>query len=254
MVVLLRQVRAVFGEQLLRYRGLKLVYATGVLEPLFFLVVFGVVLARAVPTSVDAAGTSYQSYVVAGCTCVAAMIGSSLDMTHDVVLRLRHTGFYRQVYQASTATVTIVVAEILWATVRGVAYMVVTLFVGVLFLPTMPQGPFVLLACGVGVVTSAFFASLFFFVCCFLRSVSEAGVLELVLSVLVFGSGIFFPLRDAPSWFSDVFEWSPLAILASFHRSALAGRGVPALAVVFVIVTCALILGAAAQMRRTLLR
>ena len=107
------------------YRHTWLVFVSGVVEPLFYLLSIGVGLGKLVGTVIGPSGrVSYAAFVAPALLASASMNGALFDSTFNVFFRLK----YEKLYDAALATPMragdVALGEISWALLRGVLYAV----------------------------------------------------------------------------------------------------------------------------------
>ena len=108
------------------YRHTWLVFVSGVVEPLFYLLSIGVGLGHLVGS---VRGVSYAAFVAPALLASASMNGALFDSTFNVFFRLK----YEKLYDAALATPMragdVALGEISWALLRGALYAVAFLAV-----------------------------------------------------------------------------------------------------------------------------
>ncbi len=106
------------------YRHTWLVFVSGVVEPLFYLLSIGVGLGKLVGTSRTAATVGLRGFVAPALLASASMNGALFDSTFNVFFRLK----YEKLYDAALATPMragdVALGEISWALLRGALYAV----------------------------------------------------------------------------------------------------------------------------------
>ena len=108
------------------YRHAWLVFVSGVVEPLFYLLSIGVGLGKLVGSVQGPGGTTvtYAAFVAPALLASASMNGALFDSTFNVFFRLK----YEKLYDAALATPMragdVALGEISWALLRGALYAV----------------------------------------------------------------------------------------------------------------------------------
>ncbi len=118
------------------YRHTWGVLASGILEPLFYLLSIGVGLGKLVGTVTGPGGhpVGFSSFVAPALLATSAMNGAILDSTFNVFFRLKYAKFYDAALATPMRADEIALGEIGWALLRGglyaIAFMVVMLALG----------------------------------------------------------------------------------------------------------------------------
>jgi len=191
------------------YRRAWLIIASGLFEPVFYLLSIGVGLGALVGEIADDGRTlGYTSFVAPGLLAAAAMNGVMTDVTSNIFWRLR----YGKVYEAMLATpigvADVALGEILVALMRGVLYaagfLVVMLALGlthswwaVLALPAATLIAFAFAAAGLAATT-------------FMRHSQDAALVQLALLPMFLFSTTFYPLSEYAPEVQVVVQLTPL--------------------------------------------
>jgi lipooligosaccharide transport system permease protein len=118
------------------YRHVWLVLASGIFEPLFYLLSIGIGLGRLVGTVAGPGGhpVGFSSFVAPALLATSALNGAILDSTFNVFFRLKYAKFYDAALATPMRPGDIALGEIGWALIRGglyaVAFIVVMLALG----------------------------------------------------------------------------------------------------------------------------
>jgi lipooligosaccharide transport system permease protein len=206
------------------YRHLWLMLASGIGEPLFYLLSVGVGIGHLVG---DVAGVPYAAYVAPALLATSSMNGAIFDSTFNVFFLLK----YAKVYEATLATPMrpqdVALGQVLWALIRGAlytsAFMLVMLVMGlmrswwaVLVLPTAVLTGFAFAATGMAATT-------------FMRSWQDFEYVTLVSVPLFLFSTTFFPLSVYPRWAAIIVEITPLYQSVTLMRGLTLGLVSPGL-------------------------
>lgn len=169
---------------------------------------------------VKSQGLSYLDFLVPGIVALSIMqtalfgIASALVTFKEkgVLRRLRATPLPMRVFMGSTVVLRVV---------TGLAQTAIVLGVGVILFDVRVNGS--LLALGVvAIIGSGTFVSLGFAVAALSRTQEVAQALMNVISTpMMFLSGIFFPMTNAPAWIQPVVKVMPLTYLANALRSVV---------------------------------
>jgi lipooligosaccharide transport system permease protein len=211
------------------YRHTWLVLASGVLEPLFYLLSIGVGLGRLVGHVAGPGGhlISYPSFVAPALLATSCMTGAIYDSTFNVYLRLK----YAKLYDAALATPMragdVALGEIGWALIRGslyaFAFMLVMLALGLL------HSGWSVLALPVAVLTGFAFAATGMAATTFMRSWQDFEYVTVAMMPLFLFSATFYPLSVYPRALQIVVECTPLYQSVALMRGLVLGAVGPGL-------------------------
>src|SRR3989442_1010339 len=106
-------------RNLMVYRRLWLILASGFFEPLFYLLSIGVGLGK-LTGAVD--GVPYADFVAPGLLAVSAMNGAVFDSTFNVFFKIKYAKTYDAMLATPLRVGGIAAGETTWAQLRGVMY------------------------------------------------------------------------------------------------------------------------------------
>lgn len=192
------------------YRHTWLMLASGVVEPLFYLLSIGVGIGKLVgPVAGPGGGAvSFASFVAPALLATAAMNGAVYDSTYNVFFRLK----YAKLYDATLATPMrpgdVALGEIAWSLLRGglyaIAFLVVMLIMGLArsawTIAALPGALLIGFACaavGMGLTT-------------FMKSWQHFQYVQLVTLPMFLFSTTFYPLSVYPRGVQIFIECTPL--------------------------------------------
>jgi lipooligosaccharide transport system permease protein len=191
------------------YRHAWFVLASGVLEPLFYLLSIGIGIGHLVG-SVSFAGqpVGYTSFVAPGLLATSAMNGAIMDTTYNLFFRLK----YDKVYDAALATPMragdLALGEIGWALIRGglyaVSFLVVMLCMG------LAHSWWTIAALPVALVIGFAFAGLGMAATTFMKSWQHLEFVNLAMLPMFLFSATFYPLGVYPRAVQIIIECTPL--------------------------------------------
>jgi lipooligosaccharide transport system permease protein len=221
----------VWQRNLVVYRKTwKIGFLPPLLEPLFYLVAFGVGLSGLVGNvSYRGEQLSYTAFIAPALIAINIMQSAFFETTYASFVRM----FYQKTFDAMLATPLtlpeVITGEILWGATKsviGTALMmtVISLFglirypEGLLLLPAAFLGG--LAFSGAGMICTAVIPTIEMF---------NLPVFLFITPMFLF-SGTFFPLDNLPQWARVVAQLLPLTHLVELTRSLALGRaGLPAL-------------------------
>ncbi len=211
------------------YRHTWLVLASGVLEPLFYLLSIGVGLGRLVGSVTGPAGQpiSYAAFVAPALLASASMNGAIFDSTFNVFFRLK----YEKLYDAALATPMragdVALGEISWALLRGglygLAFIVVMLAMGLV------HSVWAVAALPAALLTGFAFAAAGMAATTYMRSWQHFEFVTLATLPMFLFSTTFYPLGVYPRPLQIVVECTPLYQSVTLLRSLNLGTVGPGL-------------------------
>ena len=101
-----------------------LVVLSGFVEPVFYLLAFGVGLGRVIGNITDASGNpvSYAAYIAPALLATSAMNGAIYDSTWNVFFKMHFGKIYQAMLSTSLGPLDVAMGEIGWALLRGFVY------------------------------------------------------------------------------------------------------------------------------------
>ena len=201
----------VFLRNLLVWRKLAIPSLVGnIAEPLMWLVAFGYGMGALVgQLQVNGQPVPYILFLASGSICMSAMNAASFEALYSAFSRMHVQKTWDGIMNAPVSLDNIVLAEMLWAAFK--ALFTVTAILGVMLALGISHSPKLLVAwpvlLGVGVMFSSI-ALIFnalakgydFFTYYF----------TLVLTPMMFLSGVFFPREQLPPLVRHISDWLPL--------------------------------------------
>jgi lipooligosaccharide transport system permease protein len=187
--------------------------------PIFYLVAIGHGLGRYVP---DMDGVPYAVFLVPGILALAAMNSATVETTFGSYTRLAEQDTYTAILATPCSTADIVAGDVLFGATKSMLSVAIVLGVTVawglvpsaLALACIPAALLIGLCFGaLGLVVTAQASSYNFFDYYF----------TLVLSVMLFFSGVFFPLDSLPAWAQAAAWLMPLSHGVTLCRALVTG-------------------------------
>ena len=192
------------------YRHAWLMFVSGLLEPLFYLLSLGIGVGQLVGHVTGPGGrlVSYTAFVAPALLASSSMNGAILDSTFNVFFRLK----YAKLYDAALATplrpIDVALGEIGWALLRGalyaLAFMVVMLAMGLV------HSVWAVAALPVALLIGFAFAAVGMAGTTYMRSWQHFEFIELAILPMFLFSGSFYPLSVYPPVLRGVVEATPL--------------------------------------------
>jgi lipooligosaccharide transport system permease protein len=207
----------------------KVVFLPPLLEPIFYLVAFGVGLSILVGTvNYHGSEVSYIRFIAPALMAIAIMQNAFFETTYASFVRM----YYQKTFDATMATPLcleeIMTGEIVWGATKAVMATVIMQGVISLFgLIAYPQG---LLIIPLAFLGGMAFAAIGLFFTGTVRAI-EAFNLPIFLFVtpMFLFSGTFFPLENLPPWAQSFAVFFPLTHLVKLTRSLSFGYMEPGL-------------------------
>ena len=206
------------------YRHTWLVFVSGVVEPLFYLLSIGVGLGKLVGS---VQGISYAAFVAPALLASASMNGALFDSTFNVFFRLK----YEKLYDAALATPMragdVALGEISWALLRGALYAVA--FMAVMAAMGLVHSWWALADLPAAVLTGFAFAAAGMACTTYMRTWQDFEFVTLATLPMFLFSTTFYPLSVYPKPLQLVVRCTPLYQSVAMLRDLTLGRITPEL-------------------------
>ena len=211
----------VYRRNLLVWRKLALASIVGnIAEPLIVLVAFGYGLGGLLP-QVD--GVPYILFLAAGSVCMGTMMAASFEALYSAFSRMHAQRTWDSLLNAPLDLDDILIAEWLWAGTKsmfsGLAIIAVVIVLGISREPTLALVLPVVALTGlcfgaIGLCFNAIARSYDFFTYYF----------TLVVTPMIFLSGVYYPVSELPDWLAPVAQALPLAAAVNLARPLVIGQ------------------------------
>jgi lipooligosaccharide transport system permease protein len=219
---------AVMSRELANFRTFwKATTFSSVLEPVIYLLAFGVGLGATLIDEVD--GLSYEEFVGTGMVATAVIFSSALPAMFGTFVKERFQRTYDALLAAPIDVEELVTAEMLWIGLRAGFYGCFPLIVSFFFgLDPTVEMLLVPIFC---FVTALGFAAFGIAVAASVAKIDQFNyVTTLVITPLFLVAGTFFPIDQLPEGFQIAANFNPLYQLVELVRGAAFGfEGVDAL-------------------------
>jgi len=184
-------------------------FATGFLEPVFYLFSIGVGVGKLIESfDVNGHAIPYAEFVAPGMLAASAMNGAILDSTFNMFFKLKFQKLFDQMLATPMTTTNIAVGELSWCLLRSGLYsagfLVVMVAMGlthswlaVLALPAALLIGFAVAAVGMALTS-------------FMRSWQDFEFITLATMPMFLFSATFFPITAYPEWVQWLVEATPL--------------------------------------------
>ena len=206
------------------YRHLWLMLASGVGEPLFYLLSIGVGLGRLVGT---VAGVSYAAYVAPALLATSSMNGAVYDSTFNVFFLLKYAKVYDATLSTPMRAQDVALGQVIWALIRSALYAFA--FTGVMLAMGLFHSVWGIAVLPAAVLTGFAFAATGMAATTFMRSWQDFEFVTLATLPLFLFSTTFFPLSVYPRAVAVVVECTPLYQAVTLMRGLALGAVGPGL-------------------------
>lgn len=201
-----------------------LVFFSGFVEPIFFLLAFGFGLGNFVGDVGDAGGpqVSYAAYIAPALLATSAMNGALADATWNVFFKMHFGKFYNAVMATSLGALDTALGEIGWAVIRGAAYAVG--FVAVITPLGLMPSHWGYLAIPAAALVAFGFAAVGMALTSYAESMQQLNWVSFWLLPMFLFSGAFFPLDGYPWAAQQVIHALPLWQAIAMLRALMYGQ------------------------------
>jgi lipooligosaccharide transport system permease protein len=211
----------VYRRNLLVWRKLAVASVIGnIADPLIILVAFGYGLGRLLQ-QVD--GVPYILFLAAGSMCMSTMMAASFESLYSAFSRMHVQRTWDSLLNAPLELDDIVIAEWLWAATKSVLSGVA--IVAVVWLLDISREPTLVLALPVVALTGLVFGAIGLCVNALARGYDFfTYYFTLVLTPMIFLSGVYYPVAQLPDWLAAIAAALPLAAAVELARPLVLGR------------------------------
>ena len=212
---------------------------SSVLEPIIYLLAFGLGLGSTIVTKVH--GLSYVQYVGTGMVATAVIFSSALPAMFGTFVKHRFQRTYDAILAAPVDVEELVTAEMLWIALRASVFGCFPLIVAMAF--GLDPAPGMLVVPFFAFITSLGLAAFGIAVAGTVAKIDQFSyVTTLVITPLFLVAGTFFPIDQLPQGLQVAAEFNPLHHLVELVRHASFGFEALDLARVGVLLAFALVL------------
>ena len=199
-------------------------FASGFLEPVFFLLSFGFGVGAIVGGVVDDSGASvsYAAFIAPALLATSAMNGAIYDSTWNVFFKMHFAKLYDGMLATSLGVLDVALGEISWALWRGAMY--ATAFLALMVPFGLVTSWWALLAIPGAVVIAFAFASFGMAITSYLKTFHHMQWINFFLLPMFLFSGTFSPISSYPEWLQLVIKSLPLWHGIELERSLMLGN------------------------------
>ena len=225
----------VFFRDLVSYKRFWVTtFLASLVQPLFYLITFGIGMGAYVGYF---GGRPYLYFLVPGVLASSVMMTATFECLYGTFVKMVHERLYDSLIATPVSAEDAVASDILWGAFRGLIsgtlMMLVAMAMGVG--PASAFGLLLLLL--LMVVVGVLFASLAMIVTSFAPNFDFFNYYsELVITPMLFFSGVFFPLDKFPAWMKTFSLFMPLTHAVDISRAVFTGAPHPGLALHIVVI------------------
>ena len=196
-------------------------FIASLVQPLFYLITFGIGMGAYVGKF---GGKPYLDFLVPGVLISSVMLSSSFECLYGTFIKMIHEKLYDSLIATPVSAEDAIAGDIAWATFRGLVsgtlMMAVAMVMGV-FPASVPS---LLLLFVLMIFVGVLFGSLAMIVTSFAPNFDFFSYYtELILTPMLFFSGVFFPLDNFPAWMKGFAQFLPLTHAVEISRAVFSG-------------------------------
>jgi len=212
----------VFVRNLVSYKRFVLTtFLVSLIEPLFYLITFGIGMGAYMGLF---GGKPYLFFLVPGVLVSSVMMSSTFECLYGTFVKMVHERLYDSLIATPVSAEDAIAGDIAWGAFRGLIsgtlMMLVAMAMGIL--PVSLLSALLLLA--LMVFVGGLFASLAMIVTSFAPNFDFFNYYsELVITPMLFFSGVFFPLDRFPAWMKTFSQFMPLTHAVAISRAVFSG-------------------------------
>jgi len=192
------------------YRHGWVVFVTGMLEPILYLLSIGIGVGGLVGdfTLPDGRSVGYVEFVAPAMLAASAMNGALFDSTYNIFFRMKYAKLYDAMLATPLRPSDVARGEITWALLRGAAYSAV--FILVMVAMGLVHSWWMVLALPATLLIGFGFAAVGMALTTWMRSWQDFEFVTLAIVPMFLFSATFYPLAAYPDAVQTVVRWTPL--------------------------------------------
>jgi lipooligosaccharide transport system permease protein len=243
----------VFYRNLFSYKRFVLTtFLVSLIQPLFYLITFGIGMGAYMGLF---GGRPYLYFLVPGVLISSVMMSAAFECMYGTFVKLVHEHLYDSLIATPISAEDAVAGDIAWGAFRGLIsgtlMMLVAIAMGVFPASLVSVLAILFLMLVVGIL----FASLSMIVTSYAPNFDFFNYYsELVITPMLFFSGVFFPLDNFPPWMQTFSQFLPLTHGVALSRAVFSGvypKGLAlSVAVILVLTTLAFVAGVKRMKKR----
>jgi lipooligosaccharide transport system permease protein len=209
----------VIERNFLVYRRGWLVFLTGMLEPILYLLSIGIGVGGPVGdfTLTDGTRVGYVEFVAPAMLAASAMNGALFDATYNIFFKMKYAKLYDAMLATPLQPMDVARGEIIWALLRGACYSAVMLAMGLV------GSWWMLLALPATLLIGYAFAGAGMALTTWMRSWQDFEFVQLAIMPMFLFSATFYPTSTYPAALEWVVRCTPLYQGVSLLRAMTLG-------------------------------
>lgn len=213
----------VFVRNLVSYKRFVVpTFLVSLIEPLFYLITFGIGMGAYMGYF---GGKPYLYFLVPGVLVSSVMMSSTFECLYGTFVKMVHERLYDSLIATPVSAEDAVAGDIVWGAFRGLVSGTLMMLVAVAMGIFPVSIPSVLLLLVLMVFVGILFGSLAMIVTSISPSFDFFNYYtELVITPMLFFSGVFFPLDRFPAWMKSLSEFMPLTHAVRISRALFSGE------------------------------
>jgi lipooligosaccharide transport system permease protein len=193
---------------------------SNIVEPLITLVAFGYGLGSLLP---QIEGVSYLQFLASGSICMSVMYSAKFESLWGAFGRMDTQKTWTGIMNTPTTIDDILAGELVWAATKsaftGIAILAVIWALGI------TRSPLSLLVVPMAFVIAMTFSAMALIVTAVAKGYDTLqNYFVIVITPMVFTSGVFFPMSQLPDWLRAFAQWLPLAAAVNIMRPLILGQ------------------------------
>ncbi len=202
-------------------------------QPLFYLITFGIGMGAYMGFL---GGRPYLYFLVPGVLVSSVMMSSAFECLYGTFVKMIHEHLYDSLIATPVSAEDAITGDILWGAFRGmisgILMLIVACFMGVAPVSFLSLILLIILMLFVGIM----FASMSMIVTAYAPNFDFFSYYtELVVTPMLFFSGVFFPLDKFPDWMKTLAQFLPLTHAVEISRAAFNNTYSPGLIINFMV-------------------
>jgi lipooligosaccharide transport system permease protein len=202
--------RTIVERNFLVYRRSWVVFVSGFVEPVFYLLSIGIGVAHLVGdfTLSDGTRIAYAAFVAPAMLASSAMNGAIFDSTYNIFFRMKYAKLYDSMLATPLKPWDVATGEVTWALLRGACY--AAMFIVVMLVLGLVSSWWALLALPAAVLIGFAFAGAGMALTTFMRSWQDFEFVQLAIIPMFLFSATFYPIETYPPAIRWLVEITPL--------------------------------------------
>jgi lipooligosaccharide transport system permease protein len=214
----------VVERNVMTYRRQWVAFATGFLEPVFYLLSIGVGVGALVGRVAlgDGRTVAYAEFVAPAMLAASAMNGAIFDATYNMFFKLRYARTFESMLATPVGVSDIAAGELAWSLARGGVYSLAFLSFAIVL--GLVVSWWALLALPVALLVGFAFGAAGMAATTWIRGVADFDYVQLALVPMMLLSATFFPVTTYPGALRWLVELSPLYHGVALERGLMLGQ------------------------------